>query len=100
MKKVYNILQRCYETFLSSLTLRSNKLERLSLAILSILVPQNFRVSLTQIEHLSLTRTRLEKLARNKHSSLLSVHLTYEGVNIYRVDTRCQCYKTFFLCRR
>jgi hypothetical protein len=36
-------------------------------------------------------------IARDKHSSLFGLIISDEGNKFYNIDTRCQCYKTFFL---
>ncbi len=38
----------------------------------------------------------MEKLARDKCSSLLRLLINYVGKNLYNFDGRGQCYKTFF----
>ncbi len=40
-------------------------------------------------------QTRLEKLARGRHSSLLPILVNYGLKKIYKIMTRGQCYKTF-----
>jgi hypothetical protein len=42
-------------------------------------------------------QTRLERFAEDKRSSLFGLFVSDEGKKFYGIDTRCQCYKTFFL---
>ncbi len=41
-------------------------------------------------------QTKLERSARDKHSSLLRTFVKYNHKKFYNIGPRCQCYKTFF----
>jgi hypothetical protein len=41
--------------------------------------------------------TRLERLARDKHSSLFQKFVTYGRKKISKIGTKAQCYRTFFV---
>jgi hypothetical protein len=45
------------------------------------------------------TSTRLEKLARDKHSSLLRKAIKYGQKKFYNIGPWRKSYKTFFICR-
>jgi hypothetical protein len=42
------------------------------------------------------SKTQLEKVTKSKPSSLSGLVISDEGKKFYNMDTRCQCYKTFF----
>jgi hypothetical protein len=43
------------------------------------------------------SRTRLERLARDKHSSLLRKFVNYEPDKFHNIGPRVQSYKTFYV---
>jgi hypothetical protein len=95
--------------FASSLMMRPDKLERLSLETLSS-QSKNLRARAepTQLEHLSDTsllgkllelpenvRLDCKVIASYKHSSLFGLIISGKGKTFYNIDTSCQCYKSF-----
>ena len=93
--------------------MRPNKLEHLSLETLSSQVLEfegkaranpigaPFRCFLLGKLLVLPANVRLDRkvIASYKHSSLFGLIAMNEEKKVYNIDTWCQCYKTFFLCR-
>jgi hypothetical protein len=43
------------------------------------------------------SKTRLERVSKEKHSSLLGLIIIDEGKKFYNINTWCPCFKTFFI---
>ncbi len=46
------------------------------------------------------SKTLLERVSKDKPSSLLGLVVSDEGKKFYNIDTWCQCFKTFYLRAR